>query len=441
MIMKNGPLYALSPLDGRYNQKTDSLKAIFSEFALIKHRVFIEIKWLAHLKPEIGNKFDTIFSSFSQTDAESVKALEQSINHDVKAVEYFVKQKIKDPQLSEWVHWGCTSNDINNLAYALMIQKGRNDVILPHIENVITVLKNYAYDYAKAPMLAYTHGQKATPTTMGKEFANVIARLSSQYDCLKNIRIYGKVNGAVGNFNAHHAVFPDKNWPEISKTFVENLGLCYQAYTTQIEPHDYIAEFAHNLIRINTILIGFCRDIWGYIAFDYLHQRTVTQEVGSSTMPHKVNPIDFENAEGNLYLANSLLQCLADKLPISRFQRDLVDSTLMRNIGTSVGYAVVAYQAILKGMSKIEINAAKMQADLNNAWEILAEPIQMAMRAYGIDHAYEKLKTLTRGKKINQSALVEFIQPLNLPADIKDKLLKLRPQDYTGYAEKLARNI
>jgi adenylosuccinate lyase len=290
-------------------------------------------------------------------------------------------------------------------------------------------------------MLARTHGQKATPTTMGKEFANVVIRLRQQLESLKNIKFYGKMNGAVGNFNAHHVVFPEKNWPEISKTFVESLGLHYQAYTTQIEPHDFVAEFLHNLMRINTILIDFSRDIWGYISLEYFHQKNLAQEVGSSTMPHKVNPIDFENAEGNFYLSNGLFACLTEKLPISRFQRDLVDSTLMRNIGSGMGYAMVAYQSLIRGLNKIEINGAHMEKDLEHSWEIMAEPIQMAMRAYGVSQAYEKLKALTRGKQIDQQKMIDFIDQLSIPEDMKEKLKKLTPQSYIGYARKLAENV
>jgi len=434
-------LTALSPLDGRYSEKTESLKPLFSEFGLIRHRVLIEIRWLLHLKPEMGNQLENVFKAFSQKDAERVKEIEKTTNHDVKAVEYFIKEKISDSKLSEWVHWGCTSNDVNNLSYALMLKTAKEEVLIPMIEKIISHLVTKTREYAGIAMLSRTHGQKATPTTMGKEFANVVMRLRLQLDNLRNVKFYGKVNGAVGNFNAHHVVFPEKNWPEISKAFVETLGLIYQPYTTQIEPHDFVAEFIHNIMRINTIFIDFARDIWGYISLEYFHQKNLAQEVGSSTMPHKVNPIDFENAEGNFYLSNGLLSTLADKLPISRYQRDLVDSTLMRNLGAGFGYAMVAYQSLLKGLDKIEIHGAVMEKDLEQSWEILAEPIQMAMRAYGVPHAYEKLKALTRGKRIDQQQMIEFINQLPIPDDMKEKLKKLTPQSYIGYARKLAENI
>ena len=340
------------------------------------------------------------------------------------------------------MHFGCTSDDINNLAYGLMLNTARQQVLLPFFDEIISVLTHFAHDYAVQPMLARTHGQPATPTTVGKEFANVVSRLRTQRHSLVAIKIRGKINGAVGSFNAHHIAFPEKNWPEEAKKFVENLGLYYQAYTTQIEPHDYIAELFHNLLRMNIILIDFCRDMWGYIALGYFQQKSVASEIGSSTMPHKINPIDFENAEGNFHIANALLQCLAEKLPVSRWQRDLVDSTLMRNIGVAIGHSVMAYQSLLTGLQKITINQEKLMADLDHAWEVLAEPIQMVMRVHGVADAYEELKTLTRGKKhITREKLHAFIDQLELPDKIKTQLKQLSPATYTGYAEDLAKKI
>lgn len=444
--MKLSELSALSPLDGRYGEKTKSLRLFFSESALMRYRILIEIRWLKCLQPEMSseaiNLLENLFDNFSEKDAERIKKIEKETNHDVKAVEYFIKEKIEShPELNklrEWIHFGCTSEDINNLAYGLMLKNAREQVILPILDKLLEILQNFAHRYADITMLSRTHGQKATPTTVGKEFANVYTRLNHQIQSLKSHKIYGKFNGAVGNFNAHYAVFPERNWIEISKSFVENLGLSYQLYTTQIEPHDYLAEIFQNLTRINQILIDFSRDVWGYISLAYFSQKKITQEVGSSTMPHKVNPIDFENAEGNFYLSNSLLNCLAEKLPVSRFQRDLVDSTLLRNMGVSIGYAVVGYQSIIKGLGKIEINQAKISQELNQAWEVLAEPIQMTMRVHNINNAYEKLKDLTRGEsEITQKQLHLFIESLELPDEVKIKLKKLTPENYIGLAKNL----
>ena len=441
--MTSQTLMAISPLDGRYADKTKDLNNVFSEYALMRYRVLVEIRWLQKLQPEIN--LEKIYEDFSLEDAEQIKKIEVETNHDIKAVEYFIKLKIsKNPKYKkyqEWVHFGCTSDDINNLAYGLMLSTTRQKILLKYFQDLMDVLRGLSHRYATDAMLSRTHGQIASPTTVGKEFANVLARLESQIQGFQHIKIMGKINGAVGNFNAHHAVLPDKNWFECARNFVESLGLHYQAYTTQIEPHDHIAELFHGLIRINSILIDFCRDIWGYIALGYFEQKSSPTETGSSTMPHKINPIDFENAEGNLYLSNSLLNCLAEKLPISRFQRDLVDSTLLRNMGVGIGHAVVAYQAILKGLNKLEINSEKIMDDLNHAWEVLAEPIQMVMRVHGIDEPYEKLKKLTRGKKITQKELHEFIDSVDLPKEIKTKLKSLRPADYVGYAGVLAEEI
>ncbi|MDX2163836.1 MAG: adenylosuccinate lyase [Gammaproteobacteria bacterium] len=441
--MTSSSLMMISPLDGRYAEKTKILNGVFSEFALMRYRLLVEVCWLEYLQPDI--ELEKLFLDFDEDDAAEIKKIESKINHDVKAVEYFIKSKMaKNPKFkkhTEWVHFGCTSDDINNLAYGLMLSTARDEVLLPFYHDLIDQLREFSHRYAKIPMLSRTHGQSATPTTVGKEFANVVARLELQVSRFQSVQIMGKLNGAVGNMNAHHAVMPKKNWLQLTKDFVENLGLHYQAYTTQIEPHDYIAELFHAIMRINTILVDFCRDMWAYISLRYFQQKSNAKEVGSSTMPHKINPIDFENAEGNLYIANSILGCLADKLPVSRFQRDLVDSTLLRNMGVGIGHAVVAYQSLLKGLSKLEINKEKIQQDLDDAWEVLAEPIQMAMRMEGIDEPYEKLKKLTRGKAITKKILHDFIDDLELSKEVKAKLKKLTPAEYVGYAEVLAEAI
>ncbi len=433
-------LMMISPLDGRYAEKTAGLQELFSEYALMRYRVLIEICWLECLQPDVELK--KLFLDFSEKDAAEIKKIENEINHDVKAVEYFIKAKmVKNPKHKkyvEWVHFGCTSDDINNLAYGLMLSTTREHVLLKFYQDLMKTLREFSHRYAKIPMLSRTHGQPATPTTVGKEFANVLARLESQVSRFQSVEIKGKFNGAVGNMNAHYAVMPKKDWLNMAKEFVENLGLHYQPYTTQIEPHDYIAELFHAMMRINTILIDFCRDTWGYISLGYFQQKVKSGEVGSSTMPHKVNPIDFENAEGNLYLANSILSCLADRLPISRFQRDLVDSTLLRNIGVGIGHAVVAYQSLLKGIAKLEVNKEKIQYDLDQAWEVLAEPIQMVMRIEGIEEPYEKLKKLTRGKIITKKILHDFIEGLDLKGGVKSQLKTLTPATYIGLAKELA---
>ncbi len=455
--MDTATLMAISPLDGRYHEKVRALRPIFSEYGLIKYRVLIEIRWLqtlaAHAKlPELpalskqaNQVLNNIIDNFSIQDAEHVKQIESGINHDVKAVEYFLKERIADNNelaaVSEFIHFGCTSEDINNLAYALMLHTARKECILPLLDDVIILLKHFAHDYAKQPMLARTHGQPATPTTIGKEIANVIARLQRQVEQLIQTPILGKLNGATGNYNAFAATYPKVDWQKISKNFITELELTWNPYTTQIEPHDYLAEFFAVLTRINTILIDFSRDAWGYIAINYFQQKPLKHEVGSSTMPHKINPIDFENAEGNLGIANALLEHMALKLPISRWQRDLSDSTVLRNVGTAIGHTMLAYQAINKGLNKISPNIEAINADLNQHWEVLAEPIQMIMRRFGIEQPYEKLKNFTRGQQITKEILHHFIAELALPDKVKEELYQLTPSNYLGYAIDLAKRI
>jgi adenylosuccinate lyase len=454
--MTHFSLTAISPIDGRYADKVDLLRPIFSEFGLIRFRVQVEIRWLqalanqteivevAPFSTDANTLLDNIISQFSEDDAQRVKTIEKTTNHDVKAVEYFLKEKIAGnaelEKVSEFIHFACTSEDINNLSYALMLKAGR-EVILGQIDAVISSLTKLAKDTAAQPMLSRTHGQSATPTTVGKEIANTVARLTRQKNQLEKIELLGKINGAVGNYNAHAVAYPEVDWANFAENFVTSLGLTFNPYTIQIEPHDYIAEFFHALSRFNTILLDFDRDIWGYISLGYFKQRTIAGEVGSSTMPHKVNPIDFENSEGNLGLANALFGFLAEKLPISRWQRDLTDSTVLRNIGVGVAHTVIAIQATLKGVSKLELNADALEADLNSNWEVLAEPIQTVMRRYGIEKPYEKLKELTRGNRITPEQLQEFVNKLEIPADAKAQLLALTPRSYTGYAEKLALEI
>lgn len=454
--MTHTTLTAISPIDGRYSDKVDELRPIFSEYGLIRFRVQVEVRWLQALanQAEIvevstfsdcaNQHLENIISHFSETDALRVKAIEKTTNHDVKAVEYFLKEKISGnaelEKVSEFIHFACTSEDINNLSYALMLKAGRT-VILTQIEAVISSLTKLALDSAAQPMLSRTHGQSATPTTVGKEIANVVARLNRQKSQLEKVELLGKINGAVGNYNAHAVAYPEVNWADFAEEFVTSLDLTFNSYTTQIEPHDYVAEFFHALSRFNTILLDFDRDIWGYISLGYFKQRTIAGEVGSSTMPHKVNPIDFENSEGNLGLANALFGFLADKLPVSRWQRDLTDSTVLRNIGVGVAHTVIAIQATLKGISKLELNADALDNDLNANWEVLAEPIQTVMRRYGIEKPYEKLKELTRGHRITPEQMQQFVETLEIPAEAKTQLLALTPRSYTGYAEQLARDI
>ena len=454
--MTNFALTAISPIDGRYADKVDKLRPVFSEYGLIRLRVLVEVRWLQTLAKhplitEVSPFSDAatqllnrIVSDFSEADAQRVKDIEKTTNHDVKAVEYLLKEKIAGcselEQVSEFIHFACTSEDINNLSYALMLKEGRK-IIVAQIGDCIDALKKLSKQNADQPMLSRTHGQSATPTTVGKEFANVAARMLRQKEQLQAVALLGKINGAVGNYNAHCIAYPDIDWAEFAKSFVESLGLQWNPYTIQIEPHDYIAEYFHALSRFNTILLDFDRDIWSYISLGYFKQKTIAGEIGSSTMPHKVNPIDFENSEGNLGLANALFTFLAEKLPVSRWQRDLTDSTVLRNIGVGIAHTSIAIQASLKGISKLQINAEAIEADLNANWEVLAEPIQTVMRRYGIEKPYEKLKELTRGQRITSEQMQAFIEKLEIPAEAKAVLLRLTPRNYTGYAEKLAREI
>ena len=451
-------LNALSPLDGRYQTKLDALRPFFSEYALIKHRALVEVEWLkalaaapqlreiAPFSAETIKELDQAIQDFDEADAGQVKAIEAKTNHDVKALEYWLKEKFDhNPEIkkaSEFIHFACTSEDINNLSHALMLKGARDSVILPFLAQLISRLSELAHDLAAQPMLSRTHGQTASPTTMGKELANVVYRLKRQEKQLKNNEILGKINGAVGNFNAHLSAYPTFDWENFAQTFVESLGLTYNPMTIQIEPHDYMAELYDVLSRINTILIDLNRDIWGYISVGYFKQKVKSGEVGSSTMPHKVNPIDFENSEGNLGMANAILRHMAEKLPISRWQRDLTDSTVLRNMGVGIGYSLLGYDSCLRGLNKLEINAAKLAEDLDNSWEVLAEPIQTVMRRYGIANPYEQLKELTRGKGgINKTTLHAFIQNLEIPAEAKQALLEMTPASYIGKATALVRNI
>jgi len=451
-------LNALSPLDGRYQSKLDALRPYFSEYALIKHRAWVEVEWLkalsgalelAEIAPfstETIQELDAAIANFSEEDASQVKAIEARTNHDVKALEYWLKEKFDGNQevkkASEFIHFACTSEDINNLSHGLMLKNGRDSVMLPFLDSLIARLSELAHQLADQPMLSRTHGQTASPTTMGKELANVVYRLQRQQKQLAGNEILGKINGAVGNFNAHLSAYPHFDWESFAKRFVESLGLTYNPMTIQIEPHDYMAELYDTLARINTILIDINRDIWGYISVGYFKQKVKAGEIGSSTMPHKVNPIDFENSEGNLGLANAVLRHMAEKLPVSRWQRDLTDSTVLRNMGVAFGYTLLGYDSCLRGLNKLEVNPARLAEDLNNSWEVLAEPIQTVMRRYGIENPYEQLKELTRGKGgINQASLHEFISGLKIPADAKQYLLALTPATYIGKATELVNRI
>nr|WP_242698803.1 adenylosuccinate lyase [Alteromonas sp. 5E99-2] len=443
-------LTAISPIDGRYGSKTQELRSIFSEFGLLKYRVEVEVRWLQQLAKidaiaevpafsEAANQqLDSIVANFNEDDASRIKTIESTTNHDVKAVEYFIKEKVAAHAelhaVSEFIHFACTSEDINNLSHGLMLSEARETVLLPYCDKLINALYELALEHKTVAMMARTHGQPASPTTMGKEMANVMMRLKQQREHIANVAILGKLNGAVGNYNAHLSAYPDIDWHSVSEQYVTSLGLTWNPYTTQIEPHDYIAELFDAVARFNTILIDFDRDIWGYIALGHFKQKTVAGEIGSSTMPHKVNPIDFENSEGNLGLANAVFAHLAVKLPISRWQRDLTDSTVLRNLGVGMGYALIAYQASLKGISKLEVNEASLLAELDSNWELLAEPIQTVMRRYGIEKPYEKLKELTRGKKVDQTAMAEFIDTLELPDAVKASLKTLTPAGYIGDA-------
>lgn len=455
--MELSPLTALSPADGRYAGKTDALRPIFSEYGLIRQRVLVEARWLQHLAgipaieevPALGkaaNEFlDRVVSRFSLPDAERVKAIEATTNHDVKAVEYFLKEKVKsNPELarvSEFLHFGCTSEDINNLAYALMLKEARETALLPQFDELAERIRAMAHQYAELPMLSRTHGQPASPTTLGKELANVVHRLRRQRERFAQVELPGKINGAVGNYNAHFVAYPEVDWHAEARRFVESLGLTFNPYTIQIEPHDGMAEYFDTVARFNVVLLDFCRDIWGYVSLGYFKQKTVAGEVGSSTMPHKVNPIDFENAEGNLGLANALLRHFADKLPVSRWQRDLTDSTVLRNLGTAFGHAVIACQSCLRGLGKLAADPQRLAQDLDANWEVLAEAIQTVMRRYGIEQPYEKLKALTRGRRVTPEALRDFIAKLDIPADARARLLAMTPASYIGAAAKLAREI
>ena len=455
--MELSPLNALSPLDGRYQSKVDSLRTYFSEYALIKHRALVEVEWLKALAalPEIEEvkpfsqetikELDDAIANFDEADASQVKAIEARTNHDVKALEYWLKEKFDgNPEIkkaSEFIHFACTSEDINNLSHALMLKGARTDVVLPFLNNLIVRMTELAQQLADQPMLARTHGQTASPTTMGKEFANVVYRLQRQQKQLVTNEMLGKINGAVGNFNAHLSAYPNVDWEKFAKQFVENLGLSYNPMTIQIEPHDYMAELYDNLSRINTILIDINRDIWGYVSVGYFKQKLKPGEVGSSTMPHKVNPIDFENSEGNLGLANAILRHLAEKLPISRWQRDLTDSTVLRNMGVAFGYTLLGYDSCLRGLNKLEINPVKLAEDLDNSWEVLAEPIQTVMRRYGYENPYDTLKEYTRGKAISKESLQSLITELKIPAEAKQYLMDLTPATYIGKATALVKNI
>lgn len=448
--MELSALTAVSPVDGRYGAKTSELRSIFSEFGLLKYRVQVEVRWLQKLAstneivevPAFSGSanvlLDEIVSGFDESDAQRIKDIEKTTNHDVKAVEYFLKEKVAGNQelhaVNEFIHFACTSEDINNLSHALMLEEARKDVILPYCDKLISELKRLALEYKTIPMMARTHGQPASPTTMGKEMANVMIRLQRQRDQIAGVAIMGKINGAVGNYNAHLSAYPEFDWHSFSEQFVTSLGINWNAFTTQIEPHDYIAELFDAIARFNTVLIDFDRDIWGYIAMGHFKQKTIAGEIGSSTMPHKVNPIDFENSEGNLGIANAIFAHLSTKLPISRWQRDLTDSTVLRNLGVGVGYAVIAYQASLKGISKLQVNEQSLLDELDDNWELLAEPIQTVMRRYGIEKPYEKLKELTRGKKVNQQVMAEFIDTLALTDAVKAQLKTLTPANYIGKA-------
>ncbi|MEI5638775.1 MULTISPECIES: adenylosuccinate lyase [unclassified Pseudoalteromonas] len=449
--MELSALTAISPVDGRYGSKTTELRSIFSEYGLIKYRVIVEVRWLQALassdaitevpafSDEANALLDSIVDNFSEADAARVKEIERTTNHDVKAVEYLLKEKVADNAelnaVNEFIHFACTSEDINNLSHGLMLTEARDKVLLPYCDELLAAIKAKAVEYKSVPMMTRTHGQPASPSTMGKEFANVYVRLQRQRQQIANVQLLGKINGAVGNYNAHLSAYPEYDWHAHSERFVASLGLTWNAFTTQIEPHDYIAELFDAIARFNTILIDFDRDVWGYIALNHFKQKTVAGEIGSSTMPHKVNPIDFENSEGNLGIANAIFGHLAQKLPISRWQRDLTDSTVLRNLGVGMGYALIAYQATLKGVSKLEVNADRLLAELDDNWELLAEPIQTVMRKYGIEKPYEKLKDLTRGKRVNQTIMAEFIDNLELPDAVKTQMKEMTPANYIGRAE------
>lgn len=455
--MELSTLTAISPIDGRYSDKVSALRCIFSEYGLLKFRVKIEVRWLQKLAScaeikEVSSFdantniiLDKIIEEFSKEDAKRIKAIERRINHDVKAVEYFLKEKVASISelhaVSEFIHFACSSEDINNLAYALMLQNARQHVILPFWRKIINKIKNLALEYRSIPILSRTHGQPATPSTVGKEFANVAYRMERQFSQLTHVDIMGKINGAVGNYNAHYIAYPEIDWRSLSEDFVTSLGVTWNPYTTQIEPHDYIAELFGCMVRFNTILIDFDRDVWGYVALNYFKQKTTSTEIGSSTMPHKINPIDLENSEGNLGLANAMLGHLASKLPISRWQRDLTDSTVLRNLGVGLSYSLIAYESTIKGISKLEVNQEYLLDELDHNWEVLAEPIQTLMRRYGIEKPYEKLKELTHGKRVDANDIQKFIDSLKLPEKEKARLKAITPANYIGCAADLVSSL
>ena len=449
-------LTAISPIDGRYADKTQALRPFFSEYGLLRARVEVELCWLQLLGanadidevPKLSDSavqfLDNMIEEFSVDDAAEIKEIERTTNHDVKAVEYFIKRRFEQHdelnKISEFVHFACTSEDINNTAYGIMLKQARDEVILPEMDTLIAILRNMAHAHADTPMLSRTHGQPASPTTLGKEIANVVKRLELQRTHVAAVLLYGKMNGAVGNYNAHLSAYPNVNWPMMAHAFVTGLGLRWNQYTTQIEPHDYKAELFQAMVRFNSVLFDFCRDIWSYISIGYFKQKTVKGEIGSSTMPHKVNPIDFENAEGNLGIANALFDHLAIKLPVSRWQRDLTDSTVLRNLGVGFAHSLLAYSSALKGINKLEANPDVMLKDLDDNWEVLAEPIQTVMRRYGIENPYEKLKDLTRGQRVDATIMSAFIDDLSLPEEAKQALRQLTPANYIGNAAEQARN-
>ena len=451
MTMELSPLTAISPIDGRYAGKSESLRSLFSEYGLMRHRVLVEIRWLQALSAhpaisevpafskKLNHLLESIISDFGIDQAQRIKQIEQTTNHDVKAVEYFLKEQVAgSPELSkisEFIHFACTSEDINNLSHALMLNTGKDQVLMPALASVVDSIRSLAHLHADVAMISRTHGQPASPTTLGKEMANVVYRLDRQITQINKLDMLGKFNGAVGNYNAHLLAYPEVDWPDFARQFVESLGIRFNPYTTQIEPHDYIAELFHALCRCNTILIDFSRDIWGYISIGYFNQRAVADEVGSSTMPHKVNPIDFENAEGNFGIANAILGHLAQKLPISRWQRDLSDSTVLRNLGSGFAYSLIALDSLQRGISKLEIDQAAISRDLNQNWGVLAEPVQTVMRRYGVEQPYEKLKALTRGRQIDAQVIREFVQSLDIPDHAKQQLIEMTPESYIGNAD------
>ncbi len=455
--MNFSSLTALSPVDGRYARQTQGLRPFFSEYGLIRHRVLVEVRWLQALAkhPQIEEVpafsetanalLDSLINDFSEADAERVKEIERTTNHDVKAVEYFLKEKVESNaeilKVSEFIHFACTSEDINNLAYGLMLKGGRDEVLVPQLQQINTAITELAHQYADDALLSRTHGQPASPTTVGKEMANVAQRLNRQLSQIQAVEVLGKINGAVGNYNAHYASYPEIDWPLFAKEFVESLGLQWNPYTTQIEPHDYIAEMFDACSRYNIIMIDFCRDIWSYISLGHFKQKVIAGEVGSSTMPHKVNPIDFENAEGNLGIANALMTHLAQKLPASRLQRDLTDSTVLRSLGLGLGHGMIAYQSALKGIGKLELNQASIASELDANWEVLGEAVQTVMRRHGIEKPYEKLKALTRGRRITAKDMAEFIDTLELPEEVRQQLRDLTPASYIGNAAAQAKAI